>query len=125
MNSKEYFRQVQDAALAAPHVIQSHLFFDEISENDCYIRGYLVLIGELQLHIAEYVITEPTVQRLKYRYHLQTTQDKFVSRWDNAPHHPEIEKHPHHWHLKKSVRSSPAMSIERVLTAVLPFLPNK
>lgn len=123
MKPRDYFRQFQETTLAVPHVIQSNLAFDEISESECYIRGALTLIWGFQLHVAEYTITEPDIQRLKYRYHLQTMQNEFVCRWDNAPHHPEVETHLHHWHLAQgAVESSPAMNIEQILVAILPFL---
>jgi hypothetical protein len=34
----------------------------------------------------------------KYSYHWQRSHGQLVKRWDNAPHHPEIETHPHHLH---------------------------
>jgi hypothetical protein len=123
VKSRAYFRKVQEAVLAAPHVIQSNLAFDEISESECYIRGSLALSGGFELHIAEYVVTEPDIKRLKYRYHLQTLGKVFVARWDNAPHHPNVKTHPNHMHLAQgNVESSPEMDIEQVLAAVLPFL---
>lgn len=100
VNTREYFRQVQEAILKAAHVVQSNLNFDEISQNECYIKGTLMLNGGNELHIAEYVITEPHIQRLKYRYHLQSATKELLIRWDNAPHHPEIKTHPHHTHLQ-------------------------
>ena len=123
MNSREYFKQLQAVILDAPHVIQSNLNFDEISQSECYIKGVLTFNGEIELHIAEYVVTEPNIQRLKYRYHLQKFNREFLARWDNAAHHSEISTHPHHLHLPQNpVKSSPQMSIEQVLFAVLPFL---
>ncbi|RPH58025.1 MAG: hypothetical protein EHM81_10745, partial [Chloroflexi bacterium] len=73
MKAREYYAAVQAAILAAPHVIQSDVAFDEVVENECYIRGVLILIGGYELHLAEYVTTEPQIDRLKYRYHLQTS----------------------------------------------------
>ncbi len=70
--------------MTASHVIQSNLDFNEISESECYIRGSLRLIGGFHLYIAEYVVTEPEIKRLKYRYHLQTSGGDLVVRWDNA-----------------------------------------
>lgn len=123
MNTREYFKYLQEVVLDAPHVIQSNLNFDEISQSECYIKGTLILIGEVKLHVAEYVVTEPDVQRLKYRYHLQTFDNEFLARWDNAPHHRDVKTHPFHLHLPPSqVKSSPEMSIKQVLFAVLPFL---
>ena len=123
MNTREYFRTIQDVILDAPHVLQSSLNFDEISQSECYIKGILTLSEEIELHIAEYVLTKPDIQRLKYRYHLQRFDNEFLARWDNAPHHNEIETHPNHLHLSQGqVKSSSEMSIKKVLFAVLPFL---
>ena len=123
MKPKAYCRRVQKSVFAAPHVIQSNLAFDIITENICYINGYLSLVDNFQLHISEYVITNPKIKRLKYRYHLQTIEHKFIARWDNASHHPQISTHPHHLHLAHGeIVSSPTMDIEQVLSAILPFL---
>lgn len=122
MKSREYYASVQAAILAAPHVIQSDISFDEVSDEECYIRGTLTLIGGIELHIAEYVITDPKIDRLKYRYHIQTSNGKLLARWDNAPHHPEVKSHPDHLHTEKGVKPSVAMDIESVLTAVMDFI---
>ena len=87
MNAREYYRDLQAAIHAAPYVLRLELRFEEIDENECYLSGSLLLVGELELHIAEYVITEPVLTRPKYRYHLQTPDGETLSRWDNAPHH--------------------------------------
>lgn len=122
MKSREYYATVQAAILAAPHVVQSDVAFDEISETECYIRGILSIIGGYELHLAEYVVTEPQIRRIKYRYHLQTSDGHLLARWDNAPHHPEVDTHPFHLHTEKGVKASPAMDIECTLTAVLDFI---
>lgn len=51
MKSREYYAGLQKAILAAPHVIQTDIAFDEISEEECYIRGVLTLSGGYELHI--------------------------------------------------------------------------
>lgn len=122
MKAREYYAALQAAILAAPHVIHSDVSFDEVAESECYIRGRLTMTGGYELHLAEYVVTEPQINRLKYRYHLQTSDNRLLARWDNAPHHPEIKSHPHHLHTEKGVKDSPAMDVEQVLAAVMDFL---
>lgn len=122
MKSREYYGSVQAAILAARHVIQSEISFDEISEEECYIRGILTLTGRYELHIAEYVVTEPDFKRLKYRYHLRSSKNKMLARWDNAPHHPEVKTHPDHIHVGEKVKANPPMDISQVLEAVLSFI---
>jgi uncharacterized protein DUF6516 len=122
VKSREYYASVQKAILAAPHVIQTDISFDEISEEECYIRGVLTLNDGLELHIAEYVVTEPELKRLKYRFHLQSSDSKMIARWDNAPHHSEVKTHPDHIHVGETVRANPPVDIPQVLEAVLSFI---
>jgi hypothetical protein len=39
------------------------------------------------------------VVKWRYSYHYQDSEGKLIFRHDNAPHHPEIETHPHHKHV--------------------------
>jgi hypothetical protein len=123
VNARDYYRSVQVAISDAPHVIASDVSFDEIIVNECYIRGVLTLIGSFELHIAEYVTTEPDVQRSKYRYHLQKANGTLVARWDNVPHHRSVSTFPNHRHnASGSVHPSPPMDVFRILSAVIPLI---
>ena len=123
MNAREYYLDLQGVLYAAPFVLRSDLRFEEIDTGECYIRGVLLLVGGFELHIAEYVMTEPDVTRPKYRYHLQSSTSELVARWDNAPHHPSVPTFPHHYHDAESqVHSARPMSIPEVLDAILPTI---
>lgn len=122
MKVRAYYAWVQKAVLAEPGVIRFDVAFDEVAENEGYISGKMLLTDQSELHFSEYVITEPDVQRLKYRYHLQSAEKKLLARWDNAPHHPEVSSHPHHLHLADSVKESEPMDIQRVLRSLVQFL---
>jgi hypothetical protein len=123
VNAREYYLGLQDVIHAAPFVLRSDLRFEEIDTNECYIRGVLLLVGGFELHIAEYVVTEPDVTRPKYRYHLQSSSNELVARWDNAPHHPSVLTFPHHYHdAEGQVHSTRPVSIPEVLDAVLPTI---
>ena len=63
MTAREYYHSMQATIGEAPHVTASDVSFDEIVANECYIRGMLKLSGGFELHIAEYVITEPNIER--------------------------------------------------------------
>jgi hypothetical protein len=95
------------------------MHFEEIDVHECYIRGVITLINDFTLHVAEYVVTAPDVTRPKYRYHLQDSEGASVSRWDNAPHHPEVSSFPHHIHDGDEVKSSPPVTIPDVLDVLL------
>ena len=40
--------------------------------------------------------------KLEYVYHYQDGQAQLVFRYDNSPHHPEIDTFPHHKHVMTS-----------------------
>jgi hypothetical protein len=124
VNAHDYYRHVQELIHAiSPFVVASDLAFNEIDTNECYIRGSLTLVNGFELHIAEYVITAPSIQRLKYRYHLQDSDGVLVSRWDNVPHHRHIPTFPHHRHdAQNVVHPSEPMDIEKTLQSVIPLV---
>jgi len=115
LNAREYYLDLQAAIHRCPHVLRSNTRFEEIDVSECYIRGLLALVNGFQLHIAEYVITQPELNCHRYRYHLQNTDGELVTRWGNAPHHPELQCFPHHRHDAAGVHSAPGMSIPSVL----------
>ncbi|MBS3764000.1 MAG: hypothetical protein KGZ25_11940 [Planctomycetes bacterium] len=47
------------------------------------------------LHIRDYRFYDGT---RKYSYHWESDSGDFLGRWDNAPHWPELESYPHHFH---------------------------
>lgn len=123
MTAQEYYQLVQRAIGESRLVIVTTISFNEVDENECYIRGVLTLFNECELHVAEYVVTEPVIKRDKYRYHLQKTDGTLISRWDNVPHHPQIETFPDHRHDGNgTIHPSPAIGLPEVLQAVIPFV---
>ena len=57
------------------------------------------------------------MDRTKYHFHWQDAQGRLIRRWDNAPHHPEIDTFPHHVHHgpKNDCRSCSSMSLMDIL----------
>ena len=47
---------------------------------------------------------------------------ELIVRWDNAPHYPELETFPHHYHTKEGVFSSNQLTIQQVLNPLLDYL---
>lgn len=123
MNARTYYLNLQATIHAAPHVLRSDMHFEEIDVNECYVRGVLSFMGGFELHISEYAVTEPTVTRLKYRYHLQASDGRLVSRWDNAPHHLQISSFPDHRHDEHDeIHSASPMDVPTLLDAVLQII---
>jgi hypothetical protein len=80
---------------------EEKISFREIGEREGYVRGHLYLHGGHELHVAEYVvINQGKPVAIKYRYQLQTPDNKSIVRWDNAPHHRNINSFPQHKHCR-------------------------
>ena len=50
-----------------------------------------------------------------YSYHLQDRGGKLVARWDNSPHHKNIETYPHHIHSGGRVKPSFKPSVDELI----------
>jgi hypothetical protein len=122
LNARDYYLDRQTLIHRCPHVLRSDTRFEEIDVDECYVRGVLWLVNGFELHIAEYVTTEPKTRRVKYRCHLPSADGELVARWDNAPHHPDTRSFPDHRHSPVGVHSSPEMSIPAVLDALLAYI---
>lgn len=61
------------------------------------------------------------LQVTTYRHHWQDGSGRLLKRWDNAPHHPEIETFPHHLHdgAEDRVVAHPAVTGPEVLLRIL------
>jgi len=53
-----------------------------------------------------------------YSYHWQTRAGLLIKRWDNAPHHKELEGFPGHLHDGDKVKPSKPMTLAKVLQVV-------
>jgi hypothetical protein len=77
------------------------------------------LVDGSRLHINE-VWIEGNLH--KYAYYQVTLAGEIIQGWDNAPHHPEVNTHPHHLHREGMVISSSVRSLADVLQALVqPF----
>lgn len=123
MNAGEYYQNILQVIGETSFALGTDISFNEIDINVCYIRGTLILPNECELHIAEYVITAPSLDRPKYRYHLQKTDGSLLARRDNVPHFPSLDTYPDHRHDETgSPYSSPPMDVKAVLESIVPFV---
>jgi hypothetical protein len=84
-------------------VIRHNLWETEFETIVLY-RYKLLLEDNSIIELTERLIEQNNqLNRTKYSYHWQTQNGELIKRWDNAPHHPEIETTPHHLHTKKGV----------------------
>lgn len=104
----DYFKKVQDIITNSKIVASTNIDYTKVLEREGYMRGTITLIDGSELRLFEYAKTsrkKPTV--LKYRFQWQRAEE-FIARWNNAPHHPEIETFPNHKHAKGENRPKPS-----------------
>jgi hypothetical protein len=72
---------------------------ERIAAGEGYIRLRIEMTNGHSLELAEYVIVRgDEIEIVNYKYHWQDSLGRLIKRWDNAPHHPEVEGAPHHLH---------------------------
>ena len=63
------------------------------------IEGEITFINGWRLEFMEF----QSSRKHKYRFHLMNEENELVTRWDTAPHHPELENSPFHKHTENTV----------------------
>ncbi len=85
------------------------------SELYAVIRFY----DNSRLQIVEKLSVETyALIKTRYAYHYQDADGMLIFRYDNAPHHPEIETHPHHKHDGDKVIAAYPPDISEVLQEI-------
>lgn len=104
------------ASLTASPIVKDIEILDEfITSVSGFLDCKVIMIDGSILYVTEYfTISEDSVRRDKYSYHLQK-KDAIIIRWDNAPHHKEISSFPFHVHKKDGVHESKEMTLDEIL----------
>jgi len=92
-------------------IVESIISMDSDASGDFYrLKIQACLINGWKLHVWEHAT--PKFQR--YAYHV-SKGTQLIIRWDNAPHHRQVNTFPHHKHVKEDILASKEMSIEDIL----------
>jgi hypothetical protein len=71
------------------------------------------------LEVSESVrVVNKIPERISYRHHYQDSVGNLIFRYDNAPHHPETQTHPHHKHLPDKLLNASPSSVGAVLKEI-------
>lgn len=104
----EYFKKIQNAISNSKIVASTNIEYVKVLENEGYTRGTLTLIDGSELRLLEYAkISNGQAMILRYRFQWQAAGE-LITRWNNAPHHPEVETFPHHKHVKVEDKPKPS-----------------
>lgn len=99
----EYLKKLEELISASPEVIDVEIIrksiWDTGLEKVALFRYKLTMSDKSLFELTERLVEEKgTLSTNKYRHHWQSSDGQVIKRWDNAPHHPEIDTFPHHLH---------------------------
>jgi len=116
MNFRDYYFKIESLLKEFSLVTHFSVDFEEIEDYIGYIKGKLELMNGSTIFFFEFIEVKNNVPVLvKYKYQWQSPDGDLLKRWDNAPHHKELNLFPDHVHDCNGVYSSPAMSLESIL----------
>lgn len=121
---EDYFLQLENILREFP-VIRSYALNKKIYNNQQgMIGGRIVFENESSLEFLEVVDTEQE-SKLKYRYHYMGKSQNLIFRYDNAPHHPQVNSFPHHKHTTQAIKPSEEPGLQDVLFEITNLARNK
>ena len=85
-------------------------------EETVYLKVQITIIDSSTLEIS--IFATESSEKLsidKYRLHYMNAGGQMMFRYDNSPHHPEIDSYPHHKHTPGKIRPSNIPSIQDIL----------
>ena len=104
----EIFKWLDDSSFVKFHSINDF----RKSEAILYLNLKIHFVNNSELHVREYLDAD----HRKYSFHWQSYNGDLITRWDNAPHFPDLITFPHHKHLASGeVIESYDISLEEIL----------
>ena len=88
------------------------------SQNTAYIKAKVRFIDNSFLSIFHHVHDENGLFGFDYRYHYMDSKNTMIFRYDNAPHHPEVQSSPHHKHTSSGIKESEMPNIRDILSEI-------
>jgi len=123
---ERYMNDLDVLISASPSIVDIDIIRRDIRdtglEKTALFRYRIKLIDESLIEITERILEERGgLTTTKYRYHWQTGSGKLIKRWDNAPHHPEIDTFPDHLHdgSEENVKSFRKINALEILTDII------
>ena len=116
MSIRRYFDELKLYLVINPIVRSVDIISEEIGGKEGYLRVIIGLPDDSVIHCFEYVLFDESIGISKYSFHWQDVAGNLICRWDNAPHHPELDNFPYHVHTKDKVSASSEMNLRTILS---------
>jgi hypothetical protein len=106
----DLFRLLDSSAVVLSFDVIDH----RVWHTGSYTRLKILFRDGSELHTREFV---NDVER-KYSFHWQSRDGELIIRWDNAPHHPELDTFPDHKHFNGQVVATLELSLRDVFKVI-------
>lgn len=95
----QWLSRIEARLLSWRHSRQVVVAYAETGDGVAQYRMRVMLWDDSLLQCVERIrqLSDGLVTE-KYSFHWQRADGSLIRRWDNAPHHPEIDTFPHHVH---------------------------
>ncbi|RLC14904.1 MAG: hypothetical protein DRI57_13720 [Deltaproteobacteria bacterium] len=114
-----HFQAVEKTINDDPLVITFDLERIYTSQIRAYIKGKINFADGTSLALFQHVqIAENGLDITDYRYHYMNADGQMIFRYDNAPHHREIETFPHHKHLQTGLQCAIMPTVKDILREI-------
>ena len=116
---QHYLLEVRQAVSSLPGTQVERYREQLLSVTRANLRIRLRLTDQSLLEISEaLVMREGTLTWLSYRYHWQDVDARLILRYDDTPHHPEVDTFPHHQHVGGMIMASQRPFLPHLLTEI-------
>ncbi|MDI6736491.1 MAG: DUF6516 family protein [bacterium] len=115
---QEYIEDIVEKLSISPVIKTFHVLRYRITDEEGHLRVKCNLLNNDIVEMNEYFQLEKDKIEVKtYSFHWQKETEELVKRWDNVPHHQEIDTFPNHIHIEieQNVSSSEPMNFDKVL----------
>jgi hypothetical protein len=120
MPLKDYLANLQALITETPFITSTSFFYEERPPTAGVVKGILMFAGGSQLDFKEVIITQPTLQIIKYAYNYRK-EHLLIFRYDNAndPAARNLPTYPSHKHVPGGILEAQQPSLSQVLQEIL------
>lgn len=111
---EKYFGEIEKILQTFPLISTYTLTKKIYNRRQGYIRGSISLRNGHHLDFVE-VKNVDIEGKLKYRYQYMDAERNPIFRYDNAPHHKNLQNFPHHKHTESDILTSSEPTLENIL----------
>lgn len=117
MHIEEYFSSIRTLITNCGYISSAQITYDVRTGHLGYVKGTLFFLDGSRLEFTEYIDVEfkPTKDDYRYSY---IKGKEVIFRYDNCPHHKEIDSFPHHKHVKNRVISTSEPNLDIILREI-------